>query len=328
MESGGRRSAERFSLTVLIPERFGCGAKVELKELHKHLAARGTRHLRSYAIDQGVSGDPVVRSIDKVFQVGLPSADFARLALLHAGADVLCGGGYPKAVDVCFEFGPELSEQERIDFSSAIFEAAESQDIVVGKCHSTSGPVTALTLAISGQQKIQWADGAESGAVLITRRLGGMRNLYLCALRGQLADPALLAQMGTSHYELLTQIGPLVSHVVDVSGFGLIGALHEAAWDINAQIEVAVAERLWVPNLGYEDPACLTSDVASFANTEKLSSRFVRRASTREFCGPLLLMVQATQVDQIVEAAQRTGFHDLAKIGEFVHGEPAVRLRS
>ena len=126
---------------MLIPERFGCGLKLDFGELVslRHDLARPFG--ADAAMIEGVRPE-TLSSIDRMFQVGVGPLDFCRLALRHATADLIASGAEPSFVSVSFEFGPELDAGGRGTLSGAFFMAARERRIQVGKCHSSTAPVT------------------------------------------------------------------------------------------------------------------------------------------------------------------------------------------
>ena len=282
------------------------------------MAACGAGNLQSYSLENTNERTARIRSIDKMFQIGVGPDLFAQLAVIHAGADLLCGGADVETLDVAFEFGPELDVQGRLSLSQGMFLAAADAGIKVGKCHSTFGPVTAVTLAMSGRTTIEYGPNCDEGALLLTRKLGAMRNLYLATLHEDSPGcSAAVDVMLQGHHELLRQLGSHVSAVVDVSGFGLAGALHEMALGLNAELYVplqALGTR-WLQ--GDVDPECLASELGTLLDEFEIDPSQRVRLSTREFCGPMVLAVDHGKVEEVLRVAERCGFADIGVIGTY-----------
>lgn len=302
-------------MTPLIPERFGCGAKLSLPELQSHLTACGVEYIQSYAFSEK-SPYPSVRSIDKIYQIGVSAADFATLAIIHAGADLLCGGGQAATLDVGFEFGPDLALAGRLELSKAVFAAASKAGIEIGKCHSTFGPVTALTLALSGLKAWEFDQRSETGVLILTRPLGGMSRLYHAALHEDEDERhRWVSRLAQAHDGLIATNAAKIHNVVDVSGFGLAGALYEVAQSLEASIRIDTKVLdLTIGGFGVE---CLTSELGTLVDMSQLDDAQKVKATTREFCGPMIFSVADKHVEGVIESGKTLGFADIAIIGRF-----------
>lgn len=286
-------------MRAIVPERFGCGMKVSFAEL---AAARARVNevspghvFADYAIHQ-VRGIDVARSIDKIFSVDQSPEIYCRLAYLHASADILCAGAVADVVDICFEFGLDEDAVSRSNISSAAFSVAQELGLRVGKCHSTYSATTALTVAVQGPVRVSIPslsqEGATDGWVLLTRPLGGLKELYLNAI-GNPSDlyPAALSEMLRRQDELILRGASLVTWVSDVSGFGLAGALIEAHESTGADFLLQNGHHLWMG--GSEQAAslpCLGADLGNATDQWGLGEEELTALSTRELCGPLLIL--------------------------------------
>ena len=268
----------------------------ELASTRQQINAHSPGHVfTDYAVHP-VGDQEVARSIDKIFSVGQPPDIFCRLAFLHASADILCAGAVPDVADICFEFGLDEDITSRASISRAAFSVAHELGIAIGKCHSTYSATTALTIAVQGPIRAKIPSHGKmddsGGYVLLTRPLGGLKELYLKAI-GNPSDqyPEALVNMLRRHDELVLRGAPLVKWVSDVSGFGLAGALIEAQDATGADFHLEKGRHLWgggnerTPSL-----PCLGADLGAATDLWGLGEEELAALSTRELCGPLLVL--------------------------------------
>lgn len=152
-----------------------------------------------------------------------------------------------------------------------------------------------------------------------------MRDLYVATM---LSDAALrsraITNMEQEHWALIEEIGERIGLVVDVSGYGLGGALREIAVGLGAEITVPLSDLRTFWHEGEHYPECLASDVGSVISDNSLEPIDRLRLSTREFCGPMIFAVAHDDVGEISKIAQRVEFTDLTLIASYQQGRPDV----
>lgn len=300
---------------TLIPERFGCGAKLPFSEVVEHIVATGGT-LRGHA-EHGSPGS--VSSIDKVFAVGTSLRSYARTALLHCAADLAGGGAFADVAEICFEFGPELSPRERQELSVAVFDEAQRLAIRVGKCHSTFGAVTALTIALRGLRRVEFASALPRGDVLLVGRLGRMQRLYAGALSGSVNTDFFVQDLSLNDVRAVFTCHDVIAAVCDVSGYGIAGAAAEISVAKGMRVEINVSDLPYLQ--GFEDGAfeCLAADLGEHdAVFYKPDHRL--KLTTRELAGPLLLLATIDSAE-LIDKLKAAGASEAAVIGSAKHGE-------
>ena len=309
----------------LIPERFGCGSKIDFGELVE--LRRATHSL--YGVDAmpvPATFPPSLCSIDRIFSVGVSEHEYCRLAIKHAAADLVCSGARPRSVCVAFEFGPELNAMGRLALSRAFFEVAAADGIIVGKCHSTEASTTALTLSIEGPVVSSLGERCVEGELLIVGEVGGLQGLYRMAMNGQ-DQPDLVEAMLVDHSAQVLGALPSVAFCTDVSGYGLAGACWEASLALEAHLILDTA--LLETNFPEGDdpiPHCLLAVLDSYGfpgAPEHLRTVLARR----ELCGPYLLACPDAKVPSVLTQFTATGSPQVRRLGRFSRGRAGVSLK-
>ncbi len=311
--------------TILIPERFGCGLKLDFSEL---VALR--RDLdRPFGVDaaviEGVRPE-MLSSIDRVFQVGAKPLHFCRLALRHAAADLIASGAEPRFVAASFEFGQELDVEGRSALTSAFFAAARERSVQVGKCHSSTAPVTGLTLVVEGPIVARLRPLPTKGVIALAGILGGLERLYRLALEGSSAAIDTVKGFNPNQAGLLSVV-PELCFATDVSGYGLAGALWEFALSGPLRVELD-RESLSALTLVEEAsiPPCLCASLGDFGLPE-LDNRLQALVSRREFCGPYILGYAERDADTVTTMLSQRNI-PMTVLGRFQAGPSKVGIGS
>lgn len=315
--------------TPLIPERFGCGLKLPLEEILDIRARIPSLSARepNFAL-QTVAAGVIASSIDKVFWIPVEAEAFCRIALLHVMADVQCAGALPNVVDVCFEFGPDLEAEARSALSQALFAAAHSLSLTVGKCHSTYGPSTALTIAVRGPAPNSCPEIPAEGVILLSRRLGALNELYLATIgfSPNFAEVAL-EQMAASQSELIAVAKRAGAWITDVSGFGLAGAVVEAAEATEREIELVLSDQHWIRGTSRSpDLPCLQAAFAPPAHWQ-LETYQKNAIMMRELSGPFLFFCERDVAETIRTQSSAGGAIGPFLVGQFNSSNRGVDIK-
>ena len=309
----------------LIPERFGCGSKINFGELVE--LRRATNSL--YGVDATPvpnSSPPSLCSIDRIFTVGVSEHEFCRLAIKHAAADLVCTGARPRSVCVAFEFGPELNALDRQALSRALFEVAAVEGIFVGKCHSTEASTTALTLTVEGPVVASLGERCVEGELLIIGEVGGLQALYRMAMHGQ-DQPGLVEAMLVDHSAQVLGALPSVAFCTDVSGYGLAGACWEASLALEAHLilDTALLETNF-PEVDDPIPHCLLAVLDNYGLPE--APEHLRAVlARRELCGPYLLACPDAEVSSLLTQFTASRGPKVRRLGRFNRGPAGVSLK-
>lgn len=305
----------------ITPERFGCGLKLQFDELLEIRQALQRNHCEDAAVLH--LGPPdIMESIDKIFDVGCGPEVFARLAISHASADLICSGAEPSALSACFEFGPFAEPSQRAALSSALFAEAEARKLLLGKCHSTFGPSTALTLAVSGPRVHRLSGKMETSNIYLSRPLGGFRNLYGAVLQG--ADFGTELEFLSADQRGVLDSYPLMGFCTDVSGYGLAGALWELATTTRSSVRVELNGTCFLPSLDQTFP-CLTASLGAY-EIRDLSETMSALVNGRELCGPALFCCQPEDEAQVFQRFFQAGMASPLGIGVVAPGPARVEV--
>lgn len=247
-----------------------------------------------------VSAGRIVTSIDRIHRCAQAWDQFARIALNHAFADVLCAGGRPIQVMLSFEFGIDISPAERIACSSAFNHELNARGIPLGKCHSGHGAgVTAVTIATLASAPMNTPRVLRQGRIFLSRPIGAAKLLYLSELGDDVAGDNAVTMLEAGPDPSFLNSGWSV--VSDVSGHGLlgaaiqIGALHKLRIDLELSATHAISpEVLAVP------AECLQNPFSSYGiPADNIDERAVTLATLRETAGPFLGFVEdGDELDQ------------------------------
>lgn len=272
---------------MICPEFFGCSSKLPYNE---------TRNLAN-ASENGACGDfghfgcdgEMVSSIDRVHRCARDWGVFARIALNHAFGDILCAGAVPVQAMLSFEFGVDADEADRKICSAAFAHELAMRSVQLGKCHSgLSDGVTAVTVAVIAARAIRLESCLREGTLFLSRPIGALKLLYLAEL-GMPAEINPLAEVPKPSDGIEFTIAPW-SHMIDVSGHGLLGAVaqvaatHGLAFDLAlSSAHAASADVLALP------VECLQNPITSYdLPLAGFDPRAVDLATLRETAGPFV----------------------------------------
>ena len=326
---------------------YGCAAKISASELAQIVGSLpqfssenllcGTKNFEDAAVYKMNDELAIISTIDFFPPVVDDPFMYGKIAAVNALSDVYAMGGKPLlALNVfCFptcDFPLELAEQIIAGGAEAMKEA---NCLLVGG-HSIQAQDPIYGLAVTGTihpDKILSNDGAqENDAIVLCKPLGTGIDL-LAHKGGELSADALKVLL----FNLTRLNGPCLDialnfdlhSATDITGFGMIGHLHEMskASNLGARLyssklpllpEVeSCAELGLVPAAAYANRQAYSSFV-SFSDAVPLARTDI--LFDPQTSGGLLFALPQKQADKLIEELSAGGW-PAANVGEFVHGK-------
>lgn len=224
-------------------------------------------------VERDVGSEPATESASAVSMAGLaisvdafptPLADpwlSGRLAAIHALSDLWASGVVPQqvlaTVEIPFGAARAQAEQLRQVMAGVLEELRRVGARLIGG-HSLEGPRLSIALTVMGQTLGVGVPAAKQGwrpgdRILVTKGLGTGAALAAlhqgrCPASTFAATLDSMLQSNAVALELLTRFP--VTALTDVTGFGLLGHLHEmTAADQRICLSVAAVERMALPGV-------------------------------------------------------------------------------
>jgi selenide, water dikinase len=237
----------------------GCGCKLPASALHPIVAglpvptdprvlvhAGGADDAAVVRVADGVA---IVQTVDFFTPIVDDPYDFGRIAATNALSDVYAMGGEPVSALNLVAFplealGGEVLEAILRGGHDVVAQAGAS---IVGG-HSIDDPEPKYGLAVTGvvhpDEVLTNAGGRPGDTLVLTKPLGS--GVVSTAAKREIADPELVARavevMTTLNAQAATDARAAGAHALtDVTGFGLLGHLHELALASGCAAEVAAA---------------------------------------------------------------------------------------
>lgn len=288
-----------------------------------------------------LAGQSLVLTCDFQTPIVDDPTDWGRIAAINALSDVYAMGGRPiLALNLlCWpsDLDPTLMHRVLAGGSDAVHAAGA---VLVGG-HSITDPVPKYGLAVVGHvspHQLLRKNGAQAGDRLILTKPLGVGVIGTAIKRGR-ASPAQVQ----AAIDVMTRSNASASQVAvaaqlrgatDVSGFGLLGHLHEMAEGSGLSAE------LWAPNVPRLDAVAslIASDCAPDGSRRTLRDALDQNwfcpgglpfaeqllLADAQTSGGLLLAAAPGIAADVVAALRAGGDSAAAEIGEFRTGEPGV----
>jgi selenide,water dikinase len=325
----------------------GCAAKISSAQLHEIVRGLPESHWPQLLTTIGSFEDAAVYKISEDLAL-VQTIDFfppvvddpflyGRIAAVNALSDIYAMGAEPKlALSIlCFPVCdyPLSVAQQIVQGGAAVLQEAGA---VLAGGHSIQQPEPLYGLAVTGiihPQKILTNGGAQLGdALVITKRLG--TGALLLAHKGEVLpkeqELELLASMTQLNDRALSIGRKYNPHAAtDVSGFGLIGHVHEMAKGANLSFRLLTADLPLLPGaLACAEqglvPASAYANRDSYKEIAYINDGIDLPTSDLLFdpqtSGGLLFAVPQRQAQQLVEDLRSQGLVG-AIIGHFVQGK-------
>lgn len=305
--------------TLKIDLAPGCGRKLSTKHVRtsRLKLAELNQHGQSHHWNDStiLSADAqLAMSIDTAVRSLATSADFFRIAVLHAMRDLQASFCNPTDFSLSIRFDDRRVEAELEEFSISISDIAKASGARIGKMHSLLGQgPTEISVSVIGRR-------LRDSVPIDSRR----HSLYILG-RVETGEPS----ENRDWRELLVEGQTIansqtISFAKDVSGDGLAGALVQMSEDLGLDISLALEEVPYSNASVPLDDCNLDRNMTDFLS-EIVSTRSVDKMHrailmTPQFCGPfLLIMPQGDNQSKW----KNTGF---VKIGECEVGTGKVEV--
>jgi selenide,water dikinase len=286
----------------------------------------------------------IVATTDFFLPIVDDAFDFGRIAATNAISDVYAMGGSPLFALALLGLPlgklPVEAGQQILAGGQSVCTAA---GIPIAGGHSIDNPEPIYGLVVIGlvhPQRIKRNDRAEAGDVLILGKGLGVGILGAALKKGQL-DEAAYRQM----IEATTQLNtpgmalsalPGVHAMTDVTGFGLLGHLHEICRGAKLHAEVRYADVPVLPaavelaQAGYITGASERNWSSVGAHT-RLPAGFAewqrKLLCDPQTSGGLLVACDRATVPQVLEIFRSAGFPAACAIGALSAGDASIDVR-
>ena len=337
-------ATDSTSLTEELMRCGGCGAKLPADMLRRVLAdldvGEGSELGSDDAAVFSLSGDPVlVQSLDVLRELVSDPYVMGRIAANHALSDIYAMGAQPRAAQafVSIPYSHERIQERDLRqlLAGALFELKQVNCDLVGG-HSLEGSELSLGFSVTGiqnEQPLLHKLGAREGDHLILCKPLGTGVLYAAQRQG-LSDGRWLAEAQASMLlsnakaaEIAQQFS--ASACTDITGFGLLGHLHEMlkGSSLGAQIELSalpllpgveaciekgLESTMYAANSRFES---LIDNRQSFSGQARYAALFDPQTS-----GGLLLAVSPKNSSACTETLSCAGYIQTAVIGKVKTG--------
>ena len=248
---------------MIDPDFFGCSGKLSFEETWRLASGEdGRGPAGDYSVSQAYG--EVITSIDRVHRCAKDWDSFARIALNHAFGDVICAGARPFHVMLSFEFGIDTPANERKVCSEAFAATLNAKGIALGKCHSSlTGGVTAVTISTMAVSPSMHTPALDRGILCLSRPIGAFKLHYLQQLGIDTSGSPLSSILEADpNPDFHSQHW---SHLTDVSGHGLIGAVATAARLYGLDVELELSPMVAISADVLTTPVeCLQNPISSY----------------------------------------------------------------
>lgn len=306
---------------MICPEFFGCSGKLDFSE---------TRTLANAALNNA-RGDysslldgKLILSIDRVGRCSKYWQVFAEMALSHVCRDIEAGFGNALQALVCYEFGEDAEEHDRLELTKFLGGAIRERGIEVGKCHSVLVEgVTSLVISVVGLRAGFPQKVAEEGLVWLNRPFGAAKLQYMAEI-GTLGRPNEHAVAITAPADVV-QFSWVFSVASDVSGHGLAGCLLELSDRLSIEIDISLSPQNAAASEVLNCPiTLLENEPGSYgALNLRIDDGARTLALLKETAGPIIaLSAEIDRGDRL--PLEQAGW---ISIGRYSHGPNGVAIR-
>jgi selenide,water dikinase len=272
----------------------------------------------------------LVQTLDFFTPIVDDPRDFGRIAAANALSDVYAMGARPiLALNIVAFSLQDLGSEVLAEILAGGAEIASEAGVAVGGGHTIDDPEPKYGMAVSGvihPQQILTTAGAQPGDELyLTKPLGG--GLITTAAKRGLGQSewleAATGVMTTLNANAATAAREAGAHALtDVTGFGLLGHLHEVCEGSGLAAEVEAGAVPTLPG-ALKLAASRQALAGGSARNAAEADRFTTFAATVEFERRILLVDAMTSGGLLAAVPPGTPMQG-AKIGTLVDGEPGA----
>ncbi len=301
-------------------------------------------------------GRALIATVDFFTPIVDDARTWGRIAAANALSDVYAMGGEPLfALNLAAWPRDTLPWELLGEVLEGGAEVAEEAHCVIGGGHTVDAPEPMYGLSVTGEadpERLLTNSGGKAGqALLLTKPIG----TGIISTMVKRTDPTMVAEGGRHHEAYAAAVASMTrlndaaarvallggaSAATDVTGFGLLGHLHELARasGLAADVDVEAVPLLpqvrdlvgqgYVPggtkrNEADTDPF-VSIDRDAYAKANATMRTILADAQTS---GGLLIAMDARHADDALAGLDASG-HDAAIIGELTTGDPGtIRLR-
>ncbi len=283
----------------------------------------------------------LVQSVDVFTPVVDDPRDYGRIAAANSFSDIYAMGGRPLTALNVVSFPKQLPLEVLNEILQGGAEVAAEAGVAVLGGHTVQGPEPMYGLAVTGvvhPEKLVGNQNARPGDALVLTKPLGIGIITTAHKRGLVPDDVLrqavdvMVALNRAASEAMLAVG--VHAATDVTGFGLLGHLHELllASRVAAEITfdaVPVLEATWtyvaeqiVPGGTQDNYTYLTETTGAVRWDSSLSWEERIVLCDAQTSGGLLIAVSPDRLPALVDALQARNVLTQAIIGHVVEGKP------
>ena len=284
----------------------------------------------------------IVSTLDSFTPIVDDPYDFGRIAAANALSDVYAMGGRPLFALAIAAFPEEMGPETIGAILRGGVDSAEAAGIAIIGGHTIKDDEPKYGLAVTGivhpQRIVRNNTGRNGDAIILTKALG--TGILTTARRSDAITaeelaPAVASMVTLNRVAAECALRFDVAAMTDVTGFGLLGHLHEMLGeDLGARIDAAavpmlpgaigLAERNIAPGGTRTNLEAAIGDGAQFDDRISIATQLV--LADAQSSGGLLVAVAERHADDLLAALHAAGVAASARIGTLV-GERGIVVR-
>ncbi len=334
----------------------GCGSKIGAEILHEALAALapgarddvvvGLQQADDAAVVRVPPGQLAVHSVDAFRSFIDDPWMLGRVGAIHGLSDIYAMGATPQTAlaMVTLPYGKtSIMRDDLVAVMRGALEVFNAEGTVLVGGHTGEGSELALGFAINGyvaEDALVRKRGVHDGDSLILTQALGSGVLFAAAMRGlaqaRWLDAALAAMTSSKAAAARCFIRHGVHAMTDITGFGLIGHLHEMLGDGEFGAELSLAR---LPLYAGAEALAEREILSSLQSENRRAERYVQAAAALtasaryalafdpQTAGGLLAAVPADQASRCLAELHELGYADSTVIGTVNAGGSGIGLR-
>lgn len=283
----------------------------------------------------------IVQSVDVFTPVVDDPYDYGRIAAANSLSDIYAMGGTPLTALNIVSFPKQLPLEVLTKILRGGSEVAAGAGVAVLGGHTVQGPEPMYGLAVTGvvhPERLITNQGARPGDALVLTKPLGIGIITTAHKRGLVPDEVLrqavevMVTLNRAASEAMVAVG--VHAATDITGYGLLGHLHEllVASGVAAEVTfkaVPVLEAAWtyateqiVPGGSLNNYTYLTETTGAVAWDASLSWEERIVLCDAQTSGGLLIAVPPHRLSPLLDTLKAHNVPTRAVIGRVVEGRP------